>query len=424
MRAFICGIDGYLGWGLACHLASLGHVVAGIDSLQRREWVGRVGGMSITPIENPETRRDYFHEDFQNHQPLFFQVMNLAPGLRCEGDAAPGRYHDLVSHLKAFGPDVVYNLAQQPSAPFSMIDQGPAVITAHGNYVGNRSLLWAIREACPKTHLVKLGTMGEYGTPGIPIPEGVFPEGSRWTRDEPKPLSTTDVTDAGGRGTIVQDVGPLAGMMFPRKPGSFYHSTKVAETIDCDFAVRAWGLNITDVMQGVVYGTRWGVDAPTERTWTRLDVDEVFGTCVNRFVAQALIGHPLTVYGKGGQTRGYLPLLDSMRCLTLLGENPATGYRVVNQLEQCHSVQEIADTVSDVAFEEYGIASKIEHCDNPRVEEEEHTYEVETGTLRELGYQPASDLKSVVAQMIEDLQPYTSRIERISDVLAPKTQWR
>jgi len=321
----------------------------------------------------------------------------------------------LVESLKAFKPTVIFNLAQQPSAPWSMSNAANSKETI-ANYSGNRSLLWAINEACPDVHLIKLGTMGEYGTPGIPIPEGVFPDGSMWAQDNERCTHTYDEADFRGS---------LSGLMFPRKPGSFYHSTKVAETVDCEFAVRAWGLRITDIMQGIVYGTRYQPGAaPQGAHRTRFDVDECFGTVINRFACQALVGHPLTVYGAGGQTRGFLPLCDSIQCLEILANHPPQGatYRVVNQLEDTHSVEELALTVCDIA-KDMGIADAGIRCiENPRVEEEQHDYEVIAEILPKLGYQPHGSLEGVVREILEDVRPHIDRIPR--NLLMPQTKWR
>jgi UDP-sulfoquinovose synthase len=385
MKVFIAGIDGYLGWALAQHLTARGHEVAGNDRFLRRAWVDEVGGTSAIPVYSIEERLAAFRERFGKDL-LFF-----------DGDLLD--YNFLLKTFADFQPDAIVHLAEMPSAPYSMIDQQHSAFTQQNNVIGSLNVLWAMREACPKAHLVKLGTMGEYGTPNIDIPEGFFEVEFRGRKDK---------------------------LPFPRQPGSYYHLSKVHDTHNTMFACRIWGLSATDIMQGVVFGTRIEAmgDDPDPRLRSRLDFDQCFGTAVNRFCCQAVIGHPLTLYGSGGQTRGFLPLRDSMQCLTIAIENPpqAGEYRVFNQFEDYYSIEELAEKVREAA-EGLGIAVEIAHYDNPRTEKEEHYYNPDRQNLIDLGYEPSRDVVGEIQLMLKDLLPHKERILAKREILVPDIRW-
>jgi len=383
MRVFIAGIDGYLGWSLAQHLATRGHTVGGCDNGSRRRWVKEVSGQSITPITQPDERIAGFQ---RKHGEIYWT------------DADMLDYGDTVLNLEMFKPDAVVYFAECPSAPFSMIDAHHATEVQHNNVIGGLNMLWAMKEVCPNTHLVKLGTMGEYGTGNLDIPEGMCEMEFRGRKD---------------------------WVMFPRKAGSFYHLTKVHGTHNIDFACRTWGLRSTDIMQGVVFGTKIPEMVGEPWSLTRFDCDEIFGTAINRFCACAVIGHPITIYGVGHQKRGFLPLKDSMQCLTLALENPpqAGEYRVFNQFEAVYDLTELAYMVQVVA-EGAGLGRiEVLNYENPRKEAEEHYYNPDRVKLLELGYQPTRDIEGEVAVMLTDLAKYKDRIEQVRDVLIPQTRW-
>ena len=285
-----------------------------------------------------------------------------------------------------------------PSAPYSMIDVDHAVFVQTNNIVTTFNIIFAMRELRPKAHLVKLGTMGEYGTPNLDIPEGFFDIEYRGRADR---------------------------LPFPRQAGSWYHWSKVHGTNNIMFASKLWGLRATDIMQGVVFGTRIDEMGDDERLLTRLDFDQAFGTAVNRFCCQAVIGHPLTLYGKGHQRRGFLPLRDSMQCLTLALENPpdAGEYRVFNQFEEVYDVTELALKVQKVA-NELNLESALQNLENPRVELEDHHYNPDHQHLLDLGYQPSHDVEAEIRIMLGDLTRYRHRIEAKKEVLIPDIRWR
>jgi UDP-sulfoquinovose synthase len=383
MRVLICGVDGYLGWALAQHLAARGHEIAGIDDYARRRWVEEMGSDSAMPIASMPDRLQVFKEMFDTELTFW------------EGDLKD--YSVIEKAFKEFHPQAVVHLGECPSAPYSMIDVHHAV-GVHNNNVGSTfNLLFAIRDLAPETHLLKLGTMGEYGTPNVAIPEGFFEIDYRGRKDR---------------------------LPFPRQAGSFYHWSKVSGSNHIMFASKIWGVRSTDVMQGVVFGTRIDNMGDDERLLTRLDFDQCFGTAINRFACQAVIGHPITTYGKGSQKRGFLPLRDSMQCLTLALENPPEHgeYRVFNQFEEVHNLTELALKVQKAAAN-LGMDVEVRGIDNPRKEKEEHFYEPDHSNLLDLGYKPTHDVEAEVTIMLEDLQKHSDRVERHRDVFMPDVRW-
>lgn len=383
MKVLIAGIDGYLGWPLAQYLSLRGHEVAGLDAFLRRAWVEEVGGTSAIPVYDMPDRLAAFRDHY-GYVPQFRQG-NLLD------------YEFVRDFLSAFQPDTVVHLGEMPSAAYSMIDPAHTAFTQHNNVIGNLNVLWAIKEACPDAHLVKLGTMGEYGTPNIDIPEGFFEVEFRGRKDR---------------------------LPFPRQPGSFYHLSKVHDSHNTLFACKIWGLRSTDIMQGVVFGTQIDAAQDDPRLRTRLDFDQCFGTAINRFCCQAVIGHPLTLYGEGQQKRGFLPLRDSMQCLALVVENPPQPgeYRVINQFDECYTIEELALLVRQ-AGNQCGLNVEIQKFENPRHEASAHYYNPDRARLVELGYQPTRDAAGEIRLMLTDLENYREQIRARLDVLVPDIRW-
>jgi len=299
--------------------------------------------------------------------------------------------------VNKYKPDTIVHLGEQPCAPYSMIDVEHAVSTQTNNIVGTLNLLFAMHETSPHTHMLKLGTMGEYGTPNIDIPEGFFEIEYRGRKDK---------------------------LPFPRQAGSWYHQTKVHDTHNIMFACKIWDLRSTDIMQGVVYGTRTD-DMVDDRLLTRFDFDEVWGTALNRFCAQAIIGHPLTPYGGGGQTRGFIALRDSMQCLTLATENPPEKgeYRVFNQFDETYSVNELAKKVQKIG-KKLGYDVKIKNPENPRLEAEKHYYNPDHEKLYKLGFKPIHPLEEALEEMFKDLERFKDRILAKKERIMPTIYWR
>ena len=383
MRIFIAGMDGYLGWPLAQHLAVRGHVVAGADLFLRRQWVKELGSHSATPIASMKDRLAALRE-LGGLEPEFWEI-DLTD------------YASVERIFREFQPDAVAHLGECPSAPYSMIDVQHATFVQVNNVVSTFNLLFAMRDHRPNAHLLKLGTMGEYGTPNLDIPEGFFEVEYRGRRDR---------------------------LPFPRQPGSFYHLSKVHGSNNIMLACKLWKLRATDVMQGVVFGTRIEEIGDEDRLLTRLDFDECFGTVINRFCCQAVIGHPLTPYGHGHQKRGFLPLRDSIQCLTLALENPpdAGEYRVFNQFQDVYDVTELAFKVQRVA-DRLGCRVEVQNLENPRQEMEEHYYRPDHQKLLDLGYVPTRDLEGELAVMLADLMKCRQRIEAKKALLIPSIQW-
>lgn len=383
MRILIAGMDGYLGWPLAQHLTAGGHEVAGADVFFRRRWVEEMGSHSAIPTPPMTERLAAFRE--RSGQELRFW----------EGDL---REYGFVERIfREFRPEAVVQLGECPSAPYSMIDAAHAVFVQTNNITTTFNLLFSMRDVCPEAHLVKLGTMGEYGTPNIEIPEGFFEIEFRGRRDR---------------------------LPFPRQAGSWYHWSKVAGSNNVMFACRIWGIRATDVMQGVVFGSRIDAMGDGGPLLTRLDFDQAFGTAVNRFACQAVIGHPLTPFGKGHQKRGFLPLRDSMQCLTLALEHPPQPgeYRVFNQFEEVYDVTELAAKVKTVAGG-LGLSVEVRNLENPRKELEEHFYRPDHQHLIDLGYRPTHDVETELGIMLRDLLRYRDRIEAKRAVLIPDVRW-
>lgn len=382
MRIVVLGVDGYIGWSLAMHLAKRGHLVSGVDNFARRANVESIGSQSAIPILEMQERLGAFRRIHGQNLSFF------------EGDLLD--YDFLADVIKETRPDSIVHLAEQPSAPFSMIDRNHAVYTQHNNIEGTLNVLYAMKEFVPECHLVKLGTMGEYGTPNIEIPEGFFEIEFRGRKDR---------------------------LPFPRQPFSMYHLSKVHDTANIHFACQVWKLRSTDIMQGVVYGTRTD-EMVDDSLMTRLDFDESFGTVINRYCAEAVIGLPLTPYGQGRQQRGFIDLVDSIQCLTITIENPpARGeYRVFNQLDEAYSIIELAERVVMVA-RKLGIDVKIKNVRNPRVEKPEHYYKVDHENLRKLGFKPTRTLAETLEIMLKDLSRHRDRILEKSEVILPKIAW-
>jgi len=383
MRVFIAGIDGYLGWSLAVHLTARDHEVAGTDLFLRRQWVEEMGSQSAIPISTMGERLAALKK-------CFGKTCSFA-----EGDLRD--YEFVERTVRDFRPDAIVHFGECPSAPYSMIDVHHAVFVQTNNLVTTFNLLFAMKTVRSEAHLVKLGTMGEYGTPNLDIPEGFFE---------------------------IEYRGRYDRLPFPRQAGSWYHWSKVHGSNNIMFACKLWGLRATDIMQGVVFGTRIDEMPGDERLWTRLDFDQAFGTAINRFCCQAVIGHPLTPYGKGHQRRGFLPLRDSMQCLTLALMNPAQPgeYRVLNQFQEVYDVTELALKVQGEA-RQLGLDVQVRHLENPRAEMEDHYYRPDHQRLLDLGYKPTRDVDAEIRTMLEDLITHRNRIDGRRDILIPDVRW-
>jgi UDP-sulfoquinovose synthase len=382
MKICVLGGDGYCGWATALYLSRKGHEVSIVDNFLRRQWDHELGAQTLTPIQPLSDR---------------LRVWQDLTGNVIESFVGDVTDHDfLASVIESFRPEAVVHFAEQRAAPYSMIDRKHAVFTQVNNVVGTLNLLFAIHELAPDCHIVKLGTMGEYGTPNIDIEEGYIK------------------IEHNGR----SDVLP-----FPKQPGSFYHLSKVHDSHNMMFACRIWGLRATDLNQGVVYGTVTDETNLHESLINRFDYDEVFGTVLNRFCIQAASGHPLTVYGTGGQTRGFLDIRDTVRCIEIACLNPAAPgeCRVFNQFTEQYSVLELANMVKTAAAE-MGLPVEIEHMPTPRVEAQQHYYNAKHSKLVDLGLRPHFLSDSLLDSLMNIALKYQDRVDR--SLFLPQVNWR
>jgi UDP-sulfoquinovose synthase len=381
MRVLILGGDGYLGWPTALRFSAAGHEVSVVDNFNRRRWHTEHGSDSLTPIRPLGERIEAWHEVSGERVRSF------------EGAIENGDFLEEV--VAETLPEAIVHYGQQASAPYSMLSRERAVETQHANIIGNLNLLFAMRDHVPDAHLVKLGTMGEYGQPNIDIEEGYI-----------------EIEHKGRKDTLP----------FPKLPGSLYHCSKVADSTNIHFACRTWGLRATDLNQGVVYGIETEETNRDERLITRFDYDELFGTVLNRFCLQAVVGHPLTVYGAGRQTRSFLNIRDTLACVELAVGSPAERgeFRVFNQFTEQFSVLALAELVKGAA-EHLGYAVTIDHVENPRVEKEEHYYNAVNTNLLDLGLEPRLLGETLVESMLGQIERFKGNA--IESSIDPKTRW-
>ena len=370
MRILILGADGYLGWPTVMQLSSKGHEVAAVDNYLRRNLFQEVGVAPLIDVPKLDRRSALWEDISGNKVPYFI------------GDLAQWEFVESV--FREFNPDAIVHYAEQPAAPYSMLNRQAATLTLRNNLLVTANVIFAVREFCPDAHIVKLGTMGEYGTPDIDIEEG-------WLEVEHK--------------------GRRHKFLYPRQASSLYHTTKIMDTDLLWFYVRTWGLRVTDLMQGPVYGIFTDESENDDRLLPFFNYDEIFGTVLNRFVVQAVAGYPLTVFGKGGQTRGYLNIKDTLNCIRLSVDNPADKgeLRIFNQFTETFSVNELARKVGE-AGAALGLKVEIQNVDNPRIELEEHYYNPSHTGLLDLGLKPNYLTDQVLVQMMEFVVKHQKRI--------------
>src|SRR4051794_16569805 len=382
MRVLVLGGDGYLGWPTAMNLSAHGHEVAVADNYLRRQLVTRSGSDSLTPILTLPARAAAWQE--VSGRTIDVQLVDL-----CDYDSVNRLVRD-------FHPDAVVHYGQIPSAPYSMQGRPQAVFTQMNNIENNLNVIFSILEHNPDCHLIKLGTMGEYGCPNIDIEEGYIE---------------------------IEHKGRTDTLPFPKLPHSWYHASKVADSTNIHFASRVYGLRATDLNQGVVYGVHTEETLLDDRLLTRFDYDEQFGTALNRFCLQAVVGRPLTVYGSGGQTRGFLNIRDTLACVELAVLNPADQgeMRVYNQFTESFSIRDLAVAVQH-AGKELGLDVEIGEVENPRTEAQEHYYNPTHTKLLDLGLEPTLLSEDLVTDTLSTLMKYQDRT--VHEAIAPRTTWR
>lgn len=381
MRVLILGGDGYLGWPTVMHFAVQGHDVLVVDNYLRRNIARETQSEAL--MRNPS-----LHE----RAAIFESLIGRHIDVRI-ADCA--RYDELDEIVEQFRPETVIHYAEQPSAPYSMIGHREARTTLNNNLNVTFNVAWTIIRHVPDCHIIKLGTMGEYGTPNIDIEEG-------WI-------------DINHRGRSEH-------FLFPRQGGSLYHTTKVLDTDLLWFYVRLYGIRVTDLMQGPVYGLETPEANTDKRLLPNFHYDDIFGTVLNRFLVQAIAGIPLTVYGKGEQIRGYLNLQDTLGCIQLAADHPAQKgeLRILNQFTQQFSVNELAAFVQRAATN-IGINVSIQHIANPRKEKEEHYYNARHQALTDMGLEPHLLTDEVLVRMLECIAPYRAHIDETK--VLPRVRW-
>jgi len=396
MKVMVLGMDGYLGWPLSLKLANLGFKVSGVDNYTRRDAVMEKGSHTVVPIPRMTERLRAAKEELGVN--LHFRRLDVT------------NRKQLAEFIEEVKPEAIVHYAELPSAPYSMVDAEHAHKVQNNNTLGTLGLLFAMKDTVPESSLVKLGTMGEYGSPltGRPLFEGMFPADATLNWDDRE--------------------WSMGGELTPRNPPSFYHVGKVQDTYNVYEACKYWWLRSYDIMQGVIYGVHTNEVAQHAKLRTRFDIDEWFGTVINRFVAQAALGIPLTIYGEGGQIRGFIGLEDAMQCMTrLILSPPEPGqYDVVNQISAVYRIRDLAETVAKIANQEFGLDAKIRRLENPRVEADRHPFEAVSKKLqKEHNFEPDVKLKEEIYRMLRLLtkDEVRKRIDEKRHVIMPRTRW-
>lgn len=382
MKILILGGDGYLGWPTAMDMAASGHEVTVADNYLRR-----------TIAEATDSEALFSPPSLTQRAALFKKITGISIQVNICDLSDPESMFDLIRRAE---PEAIIHYAEQPSAPYSMAGFSEANKTFTNNLAVTFNCIWAVKEIVPECHIVKLGTMGEYGTPNIDIEEG-------WID--------------------IEHNGRSDKFLFPRAAGSLYHTTKVLDTDLLWFYVRTYGLRVTDLMQGPVYGLDTKETEMDNRLRPFFNYDDIFGTVVNRFLVQAVAGVPLTVYGAGGQTRGYLNIKDTIQCIKLAVSNPAANgeLRIFNQLTETFKVNELAEKIKNVGSK-IGLNVEIKPIDNPRKELEEHYYNPTHSGLLDLGLTPHFMTDDVVASMLEAVITHKDQIDMRK--ILPRVGWK
>ncbi len=383
MKILILGGDGYLGWPTSMFFANKGHHVYSIDNLSKRKIESEYGIEPLNDISTFKKRINHWNKNQSNS--INYRVVDLL------------NYKVLNELLESFQPEAIIHYAEQPSAPYSMASRDKAVFTQYNNVIGNLNLLFAIRKHCPSTHLIKLGTLGEYGTPNIDIEEG-------WLE--------------------IEHNGRKDRVLYPKKPGSFYHLSKVHDSNNIEFACRIWGTRCTDLNQGLVYGLKTEeIDYDFENLATSFHYDSIFGTVINRFITQIALGKPMTIYGNGSQKRGFLNIVDTLKCVDLAVNNPPKEgeYRVFNQFTDFLSLVEMSNKIKIFA-KQNSIKAETINIENPRIEDENHYYNPKNTSLLSLGLKPIEFDSNQIENIFKIVKANLDRVNQ--DTLDPNIKWK
>lgn len=383
MKILILGGDGYLGWPTSMFFANKGHHVYSIDNLSKRKIESEYGIEPLNDISTFKKRISHWNKNQSNS--INYRVVDLL------------NYKVLNELLESFQPEAIIHYAEQPSAPYSMASRDKAVFTQYNNVIGNLNLLFAIRKNCPSTHLIKLGTLGEYGTPNIDIEEG-------WLE--------------------IEHNGRKDRVLYPKKPGSFYHLSKVHDSNNIEFACRIWGTRCSDLNQGLVYGLKTEeIDYDFENLATSFHYDSIFGTVINRFITQTALGKPMTIYGNGSQKRGFLNIIDTLKCVDLAVNNPPKEgeYRVFNQFTDFLSLVEMSNKIKNFA-KQNNIKAETINVENPRIEDENHYYNPKNTSLLSLGLRPIKFDNNQIENIFKIVKANLDRVNQ--DTLDPNIKWK
>ena len=383
MKILILGGDGYLGWPTTMFFANKGHNVYSIDNLSKRKIESEYGVEPLNDISTFKKRVNHWNKNQSNK--IDYRVVDLL------------NYKILSEMLESFKPEAIIHYAEQPSAPYSMASRDKAVFTQYNNVIGNLNLLFAMRKHCPSTHLIKLGTLGEYGTPNIDIEEG-------WLE--------------------IEHNGRKDRVLYPKKPGSFYHLSKVHDSNNIEFACRIWGTRCTDLNQGLVYGLKTEeIDYDFKNLATSFHYDSIFGTVINRFITQIALGKPMTIYGNGSQKRGFLNIVDTLKCVDLAVNNPPKEgeYRVFNQFTDFLSLVEMSNKIKIFA-KQNSIKAETINIENPRIEDENHYYNPKNTSLLSLGLKPIEFDSNQIENIFKIVKANLDRVNQ--DTLDPNIKWK
>ena len=391
----ILGGDGYLGWPTAMYFSARNYEVSVVDNCFRRQICKELEVDMLYPIPSLVERARVWNEK-TGHEIKVVLGDLINPDLMRSLFTGVKLNYDWSVHKKFTGiPDTVIHYAEQPSAPYSLMNYRTANFTLSNNLLVTNNLMFAVKDLSPETHIIKLGTMGEYGTPNIDIEEGWIDINHKGRQDK---------------------------FLFPRQAGSIYHTSKIMDTDLLWFGCRVWDLKVTDLMQGPVYGMETEESEIDDRLRTIFNYDELFGTIINRFITQAVIGYPLTVYGKGGQTRGYLNIKDTLQCVHLSEKNqPGPGsLNIYNQIMETFTVNQLAELTQESGAE-LGYNVEIKSIENPRKELEEHYYNPSYQGLKLLGLEPHYLTKKSMQSMFKKVERYKDTIRQ--EVIFRGVKW-
>lgn len=379
----ILGGDGYLGWPTAMYFSTRGYDVTLVDNYFRRNACAELQADMLYPIPTLVERAKIWHQLTGREIKVVIADLTDPEIMRSLFDGSTTYAWPATATYTGM-PQAVIHYAEQPSAPYSMINYRYANITISNNLLVTNNLMFAVRDFCRDAHIIKIGTMGEYGTPNIDIEEG-------WID--------------------IRHKGKKDHFLFPRQASSLYHTTKIMDTDLLWFGVRMWGLRVTDLMQGPVYGIETEASSGDKRLRTLFNYDEIFGTILNRFIVQAVADYPLTVYGRGGQTRGYLNINDTLQCVHMSERSPAGSgeLRIFNQIMELFSAKELAHRVRAVG-RTLGHDVQINYLENPRKEAEEHYYNPTYQGLIDIGVKPHYLTDDVLTDMFRIVETYKRNI--------------